>query len=56
MIEKVKGNINAAKLRAIFLLEVDFNIINKMICNSRVLPRLEVYRVIHDEVIGGRRG
>ena len=41
-----------AKLRAILLLELDFNRVNKIICNSRVFPRLEAYRDIPYEVIG----
>ena len=34
MLEKNKGNINVAKLRAILLLEADFNGMNKITCNS----------------------
>ena len=41
MLEKERGNINIAKLRAILLLEADFNGLNKIIFNSRVLPALE---------------
>ena len=44
-----------SKLRAILLLEEDFNGLNKIICNRRVLPRLEENRVIPYKVIGGRR-
>ena len=41
MLEKERGNINIAKLIAILLLEADFNELNKIIFNLRVLPTLE---------------
>ena len=44
-----------ATLRAILLLEADFNGMNKITRNSRVFPRLDVCRVISYEVIGGKR-
>ena len=46
MLEKSKGNIQVTKLRAILLLEVDFNSLNKIIYNHRVLLKLEANRVI----------
>ena len=55
MLKKSKENIEVAKLRAILLLEVDFNGLNKIIYNHRVLPKLEDNRVIPYEVIGKRR-
>ena len=56
MIKKIKGIFNIAKTRAILLLEACFIGVDKIICNSRVLLRLEVHRAIPHEVIGGRRG
>ena len=55
MLEKEKGNINVQKLRAILLLEADFNGLNKIIYNSRVIPALEKRGDIPFEVIRGRR-
>ena len=46
MLEKSKGNINVEKLRAILLLEADLNAIYKIMFNRRVLPKLEVNRLI----------
>ena len=56
MLEREKGNINVEKLRAILLLEADFNRLNKINYNSRVIPVLEKRGDILFEVIGGRRG
>ena len=42
-------------MRAILLLEVDFNGLNKIIYNRRVLPKLEANRVIPYEVISGKK-
>jgi hypothetical protein len=42
MLEKSSRNINIAKLRAILLLEADFNALNKIIFNIRVMPLMEV--------------
>ena len=55
MLEKVAGNINMQKLRAILLLEADFNVMNKIISNNRLMPRLEADEAIPIEVIGRRR-
>ena len=41
MLENTEGNINVQKLRAILLLEVDFNAMHKIIFNSRMTPTLE---------------
>ena len=56
MLEKIKRNINVAKLRSILPLESDINGTNKIICNPRVLSRFESCRAIPYEVIGCRRG
>ena len=55
MLEKEAGNIGVTKLRAILLLEADFNRLNKIIINNRVLLKLEQDKAIPIEVIGGRR-
>ena len=56
MLEKIKGHINVAKIRAILLLEADFNGMNKITHKPRMFLRLEACGVIPYEVIGGRRG
>ena len=43
-------------MRAILLLKVDFNVINKIIFNTRLIPTLEAKDMIPREIIGGRRG
>ena len=55
MLEKSAGNVYISKLRAILLLEADFNILNKIVFNGRVLPSIEASKSILSEVIGGRR-
>ena len=55
MLEKVAGNINVQKLRAILLLEADFNALNKIVFNNRLIPKLEEVDAIPVEIIGGRR-
>ena len=41
MLEKSSGNTNVIKLRAIFLLEANFNTLYKIIFNSRLILELE---------------
>ena len=55
MLEKREDNINVQKLRAILLLEADFNTIHKIIVNNRLLPSIEVAEAILIEVTDGRR-
>ena len=55
MLEKTAGNILVFKLRAILLLEVDFNALNKIVFNNRILPTLESYNSITYKVIRERR-
>ena len=43
-------------MRAILLLEVDFNSLNKIIYNYRVLPKLEANKAIPYKVISSRKG
>ena len=56
MLEKAPGKINVSKLYAFLLLEVDFNVIHKIIFNMRILPSLEQDQLIPDKIIGGRYG
>ena len=49
------GNIDMIKLRAILLLEANFNSMNKILFNGCILPSLENSQSILYEVIGGRR-
>ena len=55
MLEKSAGNFNVQKLRAILLLEADFNAAHKIIFNNRLVPNIEAVNSIPIEVIGGRR-
>ena len=55
MLEKSAGNFNAQKLRAILLLEADFNAMHKIIFNNRLAPNIEAANAIPMEIIGGRR-
>ena len=54
MLEKVVGNIDVQKLRAILLLEADFNTLYKIVFNDRLIPKLEETETIPMEIIGGR--
>ena len=55
MLKKSSRNVNISKLRAILLLEADFNEMNKILFNSHILSQLESSKDISYEVIGGRR-
>ena len=46
MLEKSFSDINAEKIRVILLLEVDFNILQKIVFNSRLMLVLEVSREV----------
>ena len=41
MLEKKPGVVKVTKLRAILLLEADFNGINKILFNTRLIPSME---------------
>ena len=56
MLEKIRNQIEVFKLRAILLLEADFNTLNKLVFNSKLIPFLEDKEAIPYEIIGGRRG
>ena len=51
MLEKSKGNIDVTKLRVILLLKANFNTLNKVFYNSRVIFSLEKYSSISHKII-----
>ena len=55
ILEKFLGKILVEKLRAMLLLEADFNALHKIIFNGRILPTLERNNVIPSEIIGERK-
>ena len=55
MLEKKESQIVVLKLRAILLLEADFNATNKIIFYTRLNSNLERNELISHEIIGGRR-
>ena len=55
MLVKSTGNVYVSKLRAILLLEVDFNALNTIVFNRRALPSIKASNTIPFEVIRGRR-
>ena len=52
MLEKKVNDISISKLRAILLLEADFNIANKIIFNTHLIPQMESQNEIPREIIG----
>ena len=52
MLEKLRGYIDIEKLRAIFLLEADYNELNKMVFNNRVMLSLKSNNSIPFKIIG----
>ena len=56
MLEKSKDHIDVAKLRAILLLEVDFDALNKIVFNTKLMISLKRTNSIPYEIIGERRG
>ena len=55
MLKKAPGKILVSKLRAILLLEADFDALHKIIFNCRILLALEKENLIPKEITGGRR-
>ena len=55
ILEKFAGNVNVAKLKAILLLEANFNTFNKIVFNRRAILSIEASKTIPYKVIGGRR-
>ena len=54
MLEKKLNDISVSKLRAILLLEADFNAANKIIFNSRMILMIETRNDILYKIVGGR--
>ena len=52
MLEKKANDVSVSKLRAILLLEADFNVANKIIFNTRVIPQIESQNEILREIVG----
>ena len=55
MLKKGKDIIDITKRRAILLFEVDFNTLNKIIFNSKVILAIEKKQSIHCKIIRDRR-
>ena len=55
MLEKYLGNFTVEKLRALLLLEADFNGLHKINFNRRLMPSLEASSSMPQEIIGDRR-
>ena len=55
MIEKIDGNIRVDKLRALLLMEADFNSLNKLIFSSRMVKGMESTKRIPEELFGSRK-
>ena len=51
MLEKAPGNYKVEKIRALLLLEADFNGLHKIHFNGRVMPSLEASLSIPQEII-----
>ena len=54
MLEKMEGNIRVDKLRAILLMEADFNQMNKLLFGHRMIKQSEEENRIPDEAYGSR--
>ena len=54
MLEKIEGNIKVDKLRAILLMEADFNQMNKLFFGHRMIKQSEENKRIPDEAYGSR--
>ena len=55
MLEKKPNEVSVSKLRAILLLEADFNVANKIIFNTRMILIMERRLEIPREIVGGRK-
>lgn len=55
MIEKLEGVIRVDKLRALLLMEADFNSLNKLIFSSRMIKSAEDNNSMPEELFGGRQ-
>ena len=54
MLEKSENDIRVEKLRAILLMEADFNFVNKLIFGHRMIQQCERYRRFPKELYGSR--
>ena len=55
MLEKAPGNYTVEKLRALLLLEADFNGLHEINFNRKLMPSLQASSSTPQEIIGGRR-
>ena len=56
MLEKIEGMTRVDKLRAILLMEADFNFLLKLIFGSRMMKQVESLDRVPDELYGSRSG
>ena len=56
MLEKIADCIRVDKLRAILLMEADFNFGTKLVFGSKMVTNMERSGLIPPEVKGGRKG
>ena len=54
MLEKETGVRLVSRLRAILLMEADFNAVNKIIFGNRMLDNLRKHRLMRDEIFSKR--
>ena len=54
MLEKEAGNTRVDKLRAILLMEADFNFLNKLLFGHRLVQQIEAHHRFPDELYGSR--
>ena len=55
MLEKIPGNTSVEKLRAILLMEADFNFGNKLLFGQRMVKAAEKAKVLPDDSFGSRK-
>lgn len=55
MLEKEPGNAKVDKLRAILLMEADFNFVNKLLFGKRMMGRASAHNLLKDETFGSVR-
>ena len=53
MLEKIKNNIKVDKLRAILLMEADFNFVNKLMFGHRLINHVSAHHRMPEELYGG---
>ena len=55
MLEKKANDISVTKLCIILFLEADFNAVNKILFNTRIILIIEKENMILREIMGGRK-